>query len=133
MEIEYKETLPAVDTIMGFFHDSDYFPIRDKQDADRIDRMFRNADLLVTAWDGDKLVGIARSLTDFCYCCYLSDLAVRNGYKQQGIGKRLVEMTKEKAGDACKLILQSSPIAMDFYARIGMQRIDSAFIIPRTR
>jgi ribosomal protein S18 acetylase RimI-like enzyme len=49
--------------------------------------MLANSNLLVTAWAGQQLVGIARSITDFHYCCYLSDLAVDVAYQQQGIGK----------------------------------------------
>ncbi len=132
MGIIYKEEIPDPETIISFFNDSDYFPIEDRSDVARIKKMFENANLVITAWDQEKLVGIVRSLTDFCYCCYLSDLAVRNDYKGKGIGKRLVELTKEKVGDQCKLILHSSPHAIDFYIKIGMKRIDSAFIIQRS-
>ncbi len=55
-------------------------------DKDRIALMLQRADLTVTAWHEGRLVGIARSLTDYCYCCYLSDLAVRQEYQHQGIG-----------------------------------------------
>lgn len=131
MDIKYKEEIPDIETLTSFFNDAEYFPIKDRTDLDRLKKMFQQADVVVAAWDKDRLVGIARSLTDFCYCCYLSDLAVRNQYKGKGIGKRLVEITKEKAGEQCKLILQSSPNAIDFYVKIGMERIDSAFIIQR--
>ncbi|MEN7551893.1 GNAT family N-acetyltransferase [Rapidithrix thailandica] len=131
MEITYKQITPDTPSLIDLFNHSDYFPIKEKHDTKRIAKMFEKANLVISAWHNETLVGISRSLTDFCYCCYLSDLAVRDDYKRKGIGKKLVELTKEKAGDQCKLILQSSPGAMEFYTSIGMDRIDSAFIIQR--
>ena len=49
---------------------------RPVDDPNCIRAMLQHANLLCTAWDGSKLVGVARSVTDFEYCCYLSDLAV---------------------------------------------------------
>lgn len=132
MKIIYKTGLiPEIGEIIDLYNFSDYFPIANKDDIERIKKMHDNSNIVATAWDKDKLVGIARSISDFCYCCYLSDLCVRNDYKKNGIGKELVRITKEMAGDECKLILQSSPNAINFYLNIGMEQIDSAFIIQR--
>lgn len=134
MEITYKtDIIPDIEEIIDLYNFSDYFPISDKEDTERIQKMHNNADIVVTAWDNEQLVGLARSLSDFCYCCYLSDLCVRNEYKGKSIGKELVKITKKIAGDECKLILHSSPNAMDFYSHIGMKQIDSAFIIQREK
>jgi GNAT superfamily N-acetyltransferase len=132
MDIQYKtNVIPSIDQLINLFNDSEYFPIEDKSDRLRIVRMFAKANIVVSAWHGELLVGISRSLCDFEYCCYLSDLCVRNNYKGKQIGKQLVLITKETAGDKCKLILQSSPNALGFYSQIGMERIDSAFIFSR--
>ncbi|MGH6777930.1 MAG: GNAT family N-acetyltransferase, partial [Bradyrhizobium sp.] len=66
---------------------------RPAQDIDRLDKMLRHADLVVTARDAGRLIGVARALTDFSYCCYLSDLAVDAQYQRQGIGQKLIEET----------------------------------------
>ncbi|MBK1896749.1 GNAT family N-acetyltransferase [Chryseobacterium paridis] len=133
MKIIYKtEIIPEIEEIIDLYNFSDYFPIADKNDIERIKKMHHNANIVVTAWDNNKLVGLARSISDFCYCCYLSDLCVRDDYKGNGIGKELVNITKTMAGDECKLILQSSPNAIGFYSTIGMEQIDSAFIIKRS-
>jgi GNAT superfamily N-acetyltransferase len=81
--------------------------------------MVENANLIVTAWDQKTLVGVARSLTDFHYACYLSDLAVHQDYQKQGIGKQLQYLTEEQLQDTCKLILIAAPAANDYYAKIG--------------
>lgn len=106
---------------------------RPTAEKERIARMYANSNLIVSAWDKEKLVGIARSLTDYCYCCYLSDLAVRKEYQAQGIGKELIRLTREKIGDQTTLILFSAPAAMEYYPKIGFQKADNAFIIKRTK
>jgi GNAT superfamily N-acetyltransferase len=106
---------------------------RPGDDLARIGRMIAGANLIVTARDGDKLVGIARSVTDFSYCCYLSDLAVDPDYQRAGIGKELVRRTREACGDEVMILLLSVPTAMEYYPRIGFQKDDRAFAIPRKK
>ncbi|QPC48310.1 GNAT family N-acetyltransferase [Mangrovibacillus cuniculi] len=103
------------------------------EDEERLDKMLQYADLTVTAWDRNTLVGISRSVTDFVYCCYLSDLAVDEAYQKKGIGKELVRLTKEELGEQVSLILLSAPTAMDYYPKIGMEMLDNGFAIRRER
>ncbi len=102
-------------------------------DATRIQRMIDQANLTVTAWDNDKLIGIARSLTDFSYCCYLSDLAVDKEYQRAGIGKELVRRIRQEAGEETSLILLAAPEAMEYYPKIGFEKLENAFIIRRKK
>ena len=102
-------------------------------DRARLDKMLRQADLIVTARDGGKLVGISRAITDYSYCCYLSDLAVDEAYQRQGIGKRLIDETHALAGKMTTLILVAAPAAETYYPRIGMQQVKSCWTIPRVR
>lgn len=101
---------------------------------DIIQGMVENADLTVTARNEDGwLVGIARSVTDFSYCCYLSDLAVDKECQHQGIGKELMARTKEAAGgDKITLLLLSAPDGMDYYPKAGLDKFDNCFGIRRT-
>lgn len=102
-------------------------------DPGRLDRMLRQADLIVTARDGTRLVGISRAITDFSYCCYLSDLAVDVAYQRQGIGKRLIAETHKSAGELTSLILVAAPKAESYYPRIGMKQRPSCWTLPKTR
>ena len=104
---------------------------RPVDDLSRLQKMLDNGDILITAWDGDQLVGIARSITDYSYCCYLSDLAVNKNYQSLGIGKELVRQTQLHISEEVALILLSSPIAMEFYPHIGFKKVENGFIIPR--
>jgi GNAT superfamily N-acetyltransferase len=132
MAIQYKfDITPATEVIIDLYESSGINrPIADK---DRITKMYANSNLIVTAWDKDKLVAISRSLTDFCYCCYLSDLAVRKEYQKQGIGKKLIGLTKDKIGELSMLLLLSAPTAMDYYPGAGLQKVDNGFIIKRVK
>ncbi|REC42874.1 GNAT family N-acetyltransferase [Chryseobacterium pennipullorum] len=120
-----------IDVIAELLFNSDYLPFENMADRNRLQKMFEDADLIVSAWEDDTLVGIARSLCDFSYCCYLSDICVHKNYRNQNIGKKLIEITKETAGKECKLILHSNGDAITFYQKIGMKRISEAFIIQR--
>ena len=105
---------------------------RPVDEPERLERMLRNADVIVTARDGERLVGVSRAITDFAYCCYLSDLAVDVAYQHQGIGKRLVAETQRAAGERALLMLIAAPAAEGYYSKIGMQQIKSAWLIPRS-
>lgn len=87
-------------------------------EPERIRQMLQHANLVITAWDGDKLVGIARSLSDFSFCTYCSDLAVDAAYQRQGIGKELLRRT-HAAGKPATLLLFAAPAAVDYYPHVG--------------
>jgi len=96
---------------------------RPVDDPERLERMLRGADIIVTARYGGRLIGVSRALTDFAYACYLSDLAVDLDYQRQGIGKRLIDETRKTAGDCATLILLAAPAVQDYYAKIGMTQV----------
>jgi ribosomal protein S18 acetylase RimI-like enzyme len=102
-------------------------------DLPRLEKMLRQADIIVTAREGNRLVGVARAITDFAYCCYLSDLAVDAAYQRKGIGKRLIDETRARAGEGATLILIAAPAAESYYPRIGMKQSPSCWVIPRSR
>jgi predicted N-acetyltransferase YhbS len=102
---------------------------RPVDDRKCIQAMLSNANLLCTAWDGGKLVGAARSVTDFEFCCYLSDLAVDVAYQKKGIGKKLIALTQLRLGPKATLILLSAPKAEAYYPKIGFKSHGSAWTI----
>ncbi len=106
---------------------------RPVDDATCIAGMVTNGNLTITAWNGKTLVGIARSVTDFFYCCYLSDLAVDRDCQRQGIGRELIARTRAELGQRCSIILLSAPKAVDYYPHIGMQRHPQAWVLEGKR
>jgi GNAT superfamily N-acetyltransferase len=101
--------------------------------AKSIAAMIEHADILCTAWDGDTLIGIARSVTDFEYCCYLSDLAVDVKYQGRGIGRELIRQTQIRLGRRAKIILLAVPKAEGYYPRLGFEAHHSAWILPASK
>lgn len=106
---------------------------RPTSDLARIARMFSAPSLVVSAWQDRRLVGVSRSLTDYAYCCYLSDLAVDKTVQGKGVGRELVRRTQVAVGDEVSIILLSAAGAMSYYPTIGFQKADNAFVIRRKR
>jgi predicted N-acetyltransferase YhbS len=117
-----------LDAVIELYRTSTLGERRPIGDRERMALMLRHANLVVTAWDGEQLVGIARSMTDFSYATYLSDLAVRLSHQRQGIGRELIRRTQELGGKA-NIILLSAPKAVDYYPRIGMKSHPSAWTL----
>lgn len=106
---------------------------RPVDDLECIESMIKNADIIVTAIADEKIVGVARAVTDFSYCCYLSDLAVDVSFQHQGIGKMLIRKIREQLGSKCKLILLSAPAAVEYYPKIGFTQHLSAWVLDSTK
>ena len=117
-----------LDEMIELYVDSTLGERRPVGDRARMARMLEEAELVITAWDEDLMVGISRCVTDWVYCTYLSDLAVRADYQGQGIGKELVRLTCESTPEAT-VILLAAPAAVDYYPKIGMTRHESAWIL----
>ncbi len=107
-----------VDAIIDVFRDSGLGAYRPIDDREIIGKMFAHANLVVTAWSGETMIGVARSLSDFCFCTYLSDLAVRRAFQKQGVGRELMKRT-QKAGGTATIFLFAAPEAEAYYPRVG--------------
>ena len=117
-----------LDAVIELYVDSTLAERRPVADRSRMQRMLEHANLVVTAWDGARMVGISRSLTDFVYATYLSDLAVRKSYQRTGIGRELVRLTRDAAPRAM-LILLAAPAAEKYYPHIGFEHHPQAWIL----
>ena len=102
---------------------------RPVEDRACIEAMLQHANLLCTAWDGETLVGVARSVTDFAFCCYLSDLAVAETHQHRGVGRELIRLTQKQLGSRAKLILLSAPKAEGYYPKLGFTPHRSAWLL----
>ena len=108
---------------------------RPVDDLARVAQMLEHADLIVVAraTDADgRIVGVARSVTDFAYCCYCSDLAVDAAYQSRGVGKALIEATRRRLQPGCQFHLISAPAAEGYYEKLGMERLARAFVWPKS-
>lgn len=108
---------------------------RPVDDLERLSTMLENSNLIVTAREPVRglLIGISRCVTDFAYCCYCSDLAVDEAVQRLGVGKELLRLTREAAGEQATLLLVAAPKAKDYYPHIGMAHVEACFAFNRTR
>lgn len=130
MKAEYKiNSAITTEQFTSLLNKSTLGERRPVEDAECMKGMIENSNLIITAWKGGELVGIARSVTDFHYACYLSDLAVSAECQQEGIGKQLQILTQQQLGPLCKLILIAAPAANEYYKHIGFTHNNRCWIL----
>lgn len=129
MDTIYRDDIKiSVETAIDLYRRSTLGERRPIDRPDTFAAMLDHADVLITAWQDERLVGVARTLTDFAYAAYLADLAVDVACQRQGIGKRLVEETRRRLGKECMLVLLAAPQANDYYPKIGFEHHPRAWV-----
>lgn len=118
-----------LDAVIELYRASTLGERRPLDNRDVMRAMIANASLVVTAWDGDKLVGISRTLTDFAYVAYLADLAVHGDYQRRGIGKELIERTRLALDETCFITLLAAPKANEYYQALGFTHNPRAWML----
>ena len=118
-----------LDAFIDLYRASTLGERRPMGDRARMGAMLKNANVVVTAWDGDLLVGVSRALSDFCYVTYLSDLAVRVSHQRNGIGKELIRRTQAAGGSQALLLLLAAPAAEEYYPHIGFTHHPQAWLL----
>lgn len=132
LSIEYRiNASVTTDQFVALLKASTLGDRRPVDDRECMAGMIANSNLVVTAWHSDQLVGIARSVTDFHYACYLSDLAVSLEHQKTGIGKRLQVLTQKQLGPKCKLILIAAPAANQYYEHLGFDNNPRCWVLER--
>jgi hypothetical protein len=132
MSIVYKVNEPvSLEQFTLLLDSSTLGERRPVEDPICLQGMLDNSNLIVSAWLGDELVGISRCVTDFHYCCYLSDLAVSHAHQKSGIGKQLQITTQDQLGPKCTLILLAAPAAHSYYEHIGFTAHDRCWVMTR--
>ena len=118
-----------LDAMIELYQASTLGARRPVDDRSTMAAMLANANLVITAWDGTLLVGISRSLTDFAYAAYLSDLAVRASHQHRGIGRALVRETRAALGPRAAIVLLAAPAAEQYYPKIGFTHHPHAWVL----
>jgi predicted N-acetyltransferase YhbS len=127
--IAYRDDVrPALEQARELYRASTLGERRPIDDDERFAAMLEHANLTITAWDGDLLVGISRCVTDFVWTTYLADLAVRVSHQRSGIGKELMRRTQAAAPQA-KLLLLAAPAAERYYPHVGFTHFPQAWML----
>ena len=132
MNIEYRDNAKiTVEVAIDLYKRSTLGERRPVDRPEIFEGMLENASLTISAWHGDRIVGISRTLTDFTYVAYLADLAVDIDFQRQGIGKQLIEETKRRLGRECMIVLLAAPKANDYYPKLGFEHNPRAWMLKR--
>jgi predicted N-acetyltransferase YhbS len=118
-----------LDAVIELYRASTLGERRPIGDREQMRQMIDNANLVITAWDDQLLVGISRALSDFSYVTYLSDLAVRVSHQRLGIGKELVRKTQEAGGSRTTILLLAAPAAESYYPHVGFTHHPQAWLL----
>jgi len=130
--IDYRQDVrPDLEQALELYRASTLAERRPVEDRVRFAAMLKNANLIITAWDSELLVGISRCVTDFSWTTYLADLAVRVSHQRCGIGKELIRRTQAAAPEA-KLLLLAAPAAEKYYPHIGFEHFPQAWMLRST-
>ena len=130
--IDYRENASiSAEQAIALYKRSTLGERRPVHNIQTFEAMLKHANLTITAWDSEKLVGISRSLTDFAYVAYLADLAVDEQYQRSGIGKQLIEETKKRLGPECMIVLLAAPKANEYYEHIGFEHNPRAWTLKK--
>jgi GNAT superfamily N-acetyltransferase len=130
MKIKYRDdAILSVDDAIDLYRRSTLSDRRPVDRPDIFEGMLKNANLTITAWHGEQLIGISRSLTDFSYVAYLADLAVDEDFQGRGIGTQLIQETKQRLGRECMIVLLAAPKANSYYAKVGFEHNPRAWVL----
>jgi predicted N-acetyltransferase YhbS len=118
-----------VDQVIDLYRASTLGVRRPIDERERFAAMLKNANLVITAWDGDLLVGISRAITDFSFFTYLADLVVRESHQRRGIGKELMRLTQKHSGPKTSILLLAAPAAETYYPHVGFEHAPQAWLL----
>lgn len=129
--VEYQQgNSLGLDEVIELYHASTLGERRPVHNREVMKGMMENSDLIITAWLNSRLIGIARTLTDFAYVAYLADLAVHGEFQKKGVGKELLKRTRDSLPPTCLLVLLSAPKANDYYPKMGFEHHPRAWTMP---
>lgn len=127
--IEYRtDVIPAAATLIELFRAAQLN--RPLDDPERIAQMYAASNLVVSAWAGDRLVGVLRGWTDGAFDGYVCDLAVHPEFQQSGVGRALLDQVRAERPQV-QFVLRASQIAREYYQHLGWQKIENGWFQPR--
>ncbi len=114
------ESIITLEEYVFILDDSGLAKRRPIDNPNRLQRMIEGSNLIVTAREDGKLVGLLRGLSDHCYRCFIADLAVAKAYQAKGVGRKMLEFTRDLEPDA-RLFLFAAEDAEPFYQKLGFK------------
>lgn len=93
---------------------------------DKLVVAMRNFSTVISAWDGDTLVGMICAMDDGIMNAYVHYLLVNPSYHGRKIGRTLVEKVKERYADFMRIAVIAYNDELGFYENCGFSKADDA-------
>jgi len=86
----------------------------------------------VGAWDGDRLIGFARAVTDGVFRAYIEDVVVEPAYRRRGLATQMLRRLLAALADIETISLFCGPDLAGLYERLGFKASKSQVVLHRT-
>ncbi|MDD3149865.1 MAG: GNAT family N-acetyltransferase [Candidatus Gastranaerophilales bacterium] len=93
------------------------------REAEDIEKALKRSMVVVSAWDAELLVGVARAVSDGVFSAIIWDVAVEPTYQHKGLGKIILQTMLTKLDDCgiSLITLYTDYAKKDFYAKLGFE------------
>ena len=115
-----KEDTILLEEYIAILTDSGLAERRPMEDLELLNSMILGSNVLVTARINGRLIGLLRGLSDYCFRCFVADLAVAKEFQGKGFGREIIYFTRGLAPGA-RIFLFSAEDAEGFYQKLGFQ------------
>lgn len=115
--------LPEKDQVLALYEDAGWTAYTDEPDI--LMKAIENSLKVWTLWDGEKLIGLARTIGDGATICYLQDILILKVYQGQGFGSDLLkEIMKENQNiRQFVLLTDDAEETKNFYKKVGLKEV----------
>jgi GNAT superfamily N-acetyltransferase len=125
-----KDVLVDAERLADLFRAVGWY--RKANDVPRLARMLEGTTQMVSAWEGERMVGFARAISDQAYNGYISSVAVHPRWQGKGLGERLITSLMEQ-NDEIKFSLTAVPGIHGFYEQMGFTEDPEGMVRYRKR
>lgn len=101
--------------------------LRQTDSAKKLEQAYERSQLVLSVWQGKRLVGVARVLTDGVQVSYLCDLAVEPDVQGSGIGRMLIDEVLKRC-KGTELVLRDSNLSAGFYEHLGFTHVENGWV-----
>lgn len=101
------------------------------QDLECLQQAIEQSLEVVSAWNGEELVGLIRIVGDGLTIIYIQDILVLNTHQNRGIATQLMQQVMERYESVRQKVLltEEAPDVRHFYEKNGFQSCDKGSLV----